>query len=226
MEGLISRGLEVIYMTEPIDEYSISHLREYQGYPLVSIVKEGLDLCESEDEKKHREELERKFEKLCKCMKGFLHKHIDKVFVSTRLVTSPCCILASQHSMSGNMERISRAQTLRSHPTKDIFGSKKQFEINPNNSIIIRLRDLVEKDVNEKSARDLTMVLFETALLQSGFALEDPSIHTDRIYRMIMLGLGIDDSDVDKKLEKEQEKIKSIKIEEIEKNSGDLLEID
>ena len=179
-------------MTEPIDEYSISHLREFDGIPLVSIVKEGLDLCETDEEKKEHKETEKQFEKLCNSIKNVLHKQIDKVYVSNRLVTSPCCIVANQHSMSGNMERISRAQTLRSHPTKDIFGSKRLFEINPNHSVIIRMRELFDQDQNSKSARDLTWILYETALLQSGFSLENPSIHTDRIYRMIMMGLGLE----------------------------------
>ncbi|KAI2800685.1 Heat shock protein [Blomia tropicalis] len=191
-EGLVERGFEVIYMTEPIDEYSISHLREFDGIPLVSIVKEGLDLCETDEEKKEHKETEKQFEKLCNSIKNVLHKQIDKVYVSNRLVTSPCCIVANQHSMSGNMERISRAQTLRSHPTKDIFGSKRLFEINPNHSVIIRMRELFDQDQNSKSARDLTWILYETALLQSGFSLENPSIHTDRIYRMIMMGLGLE----------------------------------
>lgn len=224
-EGLISRGFEVIYMTEPIDEYAISHLREFRDLPLVSIVKEGLDLGESEEEKKLQKENEQKFEKLCSSMKAILDKYIDKVFVSNRLITSPCCIVASQHSMSGNMERISRAQTLRPHPSKDIFGSKRQFEINANHSVIIRLRDLIEEDAHHKSVRDLTWILFETALLQSGFALDDPSVHTERIYRMIMLGLGIDlgmDGDVSEL----QEPVKPIQQEEIEKDCDQLFELD
>lgn len=218
-------------MLEPIDEYSISHLREYQGYQLTSIVKEGLDLCESEDEKKQREQTDAKFEKLCKCIKGILQKYVEKVYVSGRLVTSPCCIVANQHAMSGNMERISRAQTLRGQ-TKDIFGNKKQFEINPHNAIIVRMRDLIELDANDKSVRDLTWILFETALLQSGFSLESPSVHTERIYRMMMLGLGLDlnmDADLDLPVEEEKEaepEAKLIEGDQIADICGDLLDVD
>ena len=213
-------------MTEPIDEYAISHLREFKDFPLTSIVKDGLDLCESEEEKKAHEETERSFDKLCKGILDTLNKQIDKVFVSKRLVSSPCCIVAAQHSMSGNMERISRAQTLRSHPTKDIFGSKKQFEINPNNSIILQLKVLFEQDANNKSARDLTWILFETALLQSGFSLEQPSVHTDRIHRMIMLGLGLElslDGDVGGA---DYESEKPTQPQDIEKKCAELFEMD
>lgn len=224
-EGLLARGFEVLIMTEPIDEYSLSHLREYEGHPLTSIVKEGLDLCLNEEEKKARTETEKTFEKLCKSIQGTLEKYIEKVFVSGRLVASPCAILANQHAMSGNMERISRAQALRNAPTKDIWGSKRQLEINPSNSIILRMKELFESDPNHKAARDLTWILFETALLQSGFSLDNPAVHTDRIYRMISMGLGLDlaaDGDVDVDVEE----AKPIQLEEIEEKSAKLFEVD
>merc|ERR1712043_81015 len=117
VERLKKRGLEVVYMTEPIDEYVVQQLKEYDGKNLVSVTKEGLELPEDEEEKKKREEDKAKYEPLCKVMKDILDKKLEKVTVSNRLVSSPCCIVTSQHGWSANMERIMKAQALRDSST-------------------------------------------------------------------------------------------------------------
>lgn len=196
VERVRSRGFEVVYMVEPIDEYCVQQLKEYDGKPLVSVTKEGLELPETEEEKKKREDDRKKFETLCKVMKDILDKRVEKVTISNRLVTSPCCIVTSQYGWSANMERIMKAQALRDTSTMGYMAAKKHLEINPDHSIIESLRIKVEADKNDKSVKDLVMLLFETALLCSGFSLEDPQRHSSRIYRMIKLGLGIDDDEI------------------------------
>merc|ERR1719333_1744852 len=197
VERLKKRGFEVIYMTEPIDEYVVQQLKEYEGKNLVSITKEGLELPEDEEEKKKREEDKSKYESLCKVMKDILDKKVEKVVVSNRLVNSPCCIVTSQYGWTANMERIMKAQALRDTSTMGYMAAKKQLEINPDHSIIETLRGKAEQDKNDKSVKDLVHLLFETSLLSSGFALEDPATHASRIHRMIKLGLGIDDDEVE-----------------------------
>jgi len=113
VERLKKRGLEVVYMTEPIDEYVVQQLKEFDGKNLVSVTKEGLELPEDEEEKKKREADKEKFEPLCKVMKDILDKKVEKVVVSSRLVSSPCCIVTSQYGWTANMERIMKAQALR-----------------------------------------------------------------------------------------------------------------
>merc|ERR1712210_264873 len=125
-----------------------------------------------------------KFEPLCKVMKDILDKKVEKVVVSNRLVSSPCCIVTSQYGWTANMERIMKAQA-----------AKKHLEINPDHSIVENLRQRAETDKNDKSVKDLVLLLFETSLLSSGFSLEDPAVHARRIHRMIKLGLGIDEDD-------------------------------
>merc|ERR1719187_507955 len=197
VERVKKRGYEVIYMTEPIDEYCVQQLREYDGKTLVSVTKEGLELPEdTEEEKAKFEEAKTKFEPLCKLMKEILDKKVEKVVVSNRLVSSPCCVVTSQYGWTANMERIMKAQALRDTSTMGYMAAKKHFEINPDHSIIETLRQKADADKNDKSVKDLVMLLFETALLSSGFTLEDPAIHACRIYRMIGLGLGIDDDDI------------------------------
>ena len=193
VERVKKRGFEVLYMTEPIDEYSIQQLKEYDGKKLVSVTKEGLELPEDDDEKKKREEQQATFEELCKLIKEILDKKVEKVVLSNRLVSSPCCIVTSQYGWSANMERIMKAQALRDSSTMGYMAAKKHLEINPDHSIIKALNKKVAEDKNDKSVKDLVHLLFETSLLSSGFTLDEPQVHSARIYRMINLGLGIDE---------------------------------
>merc|ERR1719221_559632 len=193
VERLKKRGFEVIYMTEPIDEYVVQQLKEYEGKNLVSITKEGLELPEDEEEKKKTEADKEKFSGLCKVMKDILDKKVEKVVVSNRLVSSPCCIVTSQYGWTANMERIMKAQALRDTSTMGYMAAKKHLEINPDHPIVKTLKEKADGDKNDKSVKDLSLLLFETSLLASGFSLEDPAVHAQRIHRMIKLGLGIDD---------------------------------
>uniref|UniRef100_A0A8C7Z8W9 Heat shock protein 90, alpha (cytosolic), class A member 1, tandem duplicate 1 n=1 Tax=Oryzias sinensis TaxID=183150 RepID=A0A8C7Z8W9_9TELE len=181
VERLRKAGLEVIYMIEPIDEYCVQQLKDFDGKNLVS--------------KKKQEEKKAQFENLCKIMKDILEKKVEKVTVSNRLVSSPCCIVTSTYGWTANMERIMKAQALRDNSTMGYMAAKKHLEINPDHPIMETLRQKAEADKNDKSVKDLVILLFETALLSSGFTLEDPQTHANRIYRMIKLGLGIDEDD-------------------------------
>merc|ERR1712224_942422 len=195
VERLKKRGLEVIYMTEPIDEYVVQQMGEHGGKNLVSVTKEGLELPEDEEEKKKREEDKTKYETLCKVMKDILDKKVEKVVVSNRLVDSPCCIVTSQYGWSANMERIMKAQALRDTSTMGYMAAKKHLEINPDHPIMEALKKKVDADKNDKSIKDLIVLLYETSLLTSGFTLEEPQNHAKRIHRMVKLGLGVDEDD-------------------------------
>lgn len=176
VERVKKRGFEVVYMTEPIDEYVVQQLKEFDGKQLVSVTKEGLELPEDEEEKKKFEEAKTKLEGLCKVMKDILDKKVEKVVVSNRLVDSPCCIVTSQYGWTANMERIMKAQALRDSSTMGYMAAKKHLEINPDHSIIENLRIKADVDKNDKAVKDLVMLLYETSLLSSGFALEDPMV--------------------------------------------------
>jgi len=195
VEKVKKKGFEVLYLVDPIDEYAVQQLKEYDGKKLVCVTKEGLELPEDDEEKKRQEELKAEFEDLCKVMKDILDKKIEKVTVSNRLVDSPCCIVTSTYGWSANMERIMKAQALRDTSTMGYMAAKKHLEINPEHQIMIALRKKVEVDKNDKSIKDLIVLLFETALLSSGFSLEEPQSHASRIHRMIKLGLGVDDDE-------------------------------
>jgi molecular chaperone HtpG len=195
VEKVKKKGFEVLYLVDPIDEYAVQQLKEYDGKKLVCVTKEGLELPEDDEEKKRQEELKAEFEDLCKVIKEILDKKVEKVTVSNRLVGSPCCIVTSTYGWSANMERIMKAQALRDTSTMGYMAAKKHLEINPENAIMVALKSKVDADKNDKSIKDLITLLYETALLSSGFSLESPQAHASRIHRMIKLGLGVDDDD-------------------------------
>lgn len=193
LERLKRKGYEVLFMVDAIDEYAIGQLKEYDGKKLVSATKEGLKLEETEEEKKKKEEKKAAFESLCKVMKDILGDKVEKVVVSDRIVDSPCCLVTGEYGWTANMERIMKAQALRDSSMSSYMSSKKTMEINPENAIMEELRKRAEADKNDKSVKDLVMLLYETALLTSGFSLEEPNTFAGRIHRMLKLGLSIED---------------------------------
>merc|ERR1711862_473940 len=196
LEQLKQRGLEVLYMVEPIDEYCIQQLKEFDGHKLVSVTKEGLELPEDEEEKARREQLKKSHEKICEVVKSVLGDKVEKVLVGTRIVASPCVLVTGEFGWSANMERIMKAQALRDNSMPSFMNAKKSMEINPKHPIIKELKAKAEADENDKTLKDLIWLMFETALLTSGFSLEEPSSFAGRIYRMVQLGLGAGDADI------------------------------
>merc|ERR1712022_47407 len=195
IEQLKKRGYEVLFMTDPIDEYAVQQLKEYDGKKLMAVTKEGLNLEKTEDEKKEFEEKKAACENLCKLMKEVLGDKAEKVVVSDRLATSPCCLVTGEYGWSANMERIMKAQALKDSSMQGYMASKKTMEVNPLHPIIDALRTRAEEDKNDKTVKDLIWLLFDTSLLTSGFSLDEPTTFAGRIHRMIKLGLSIDEDE-------------------------------
>merc|ERR1711991_1090588 len=193
IEKLKKRGLEVLFMVDPIDEYAVQQLKEYDGKKLVCCTKEGLQLDETEEEKAKKEEIKAQYEALCRLMKDILGDKVEKVLVSDRVVDSPCVLVTGEYGWSANMERIMKAQALRDNSMSGYMASKKTLEINPDNSVMDELRKRAEADKSDKTVKDLVLLVFETAMLTSGFSLDEPNTFGGRIHRMIKLGLSIDD---------------------------------
>merc|ERR1712157_394204 len=186
IERLKKRGFEVLYMVDPIDEYAVQQLKEFDGHKLVSCTKEGLTLDETEEKKSQ-------FEALCRVIKDILGDKVEKVVVSDRVVDSPCVLVTGEYVWSANMERIMKAQALRDNSMTSYMVSKKTMEVNPKHSIMSELKKKAAADKSDKTVKDLIYLLFETATLTSGFSLDEPNTFGSRIHRMVKLGLSIDE---------------------------------
>ena len=205
IEKLKEKGIEVLYLTDPIDEYCIQQLKDFDGKQLKCWSKEGLDLEDTEDEKKAFEELKTQYEPVCKKIKEILDNKVEKVVVGERLDESPCVLVTSEFGWTANMERIMKAQALRDNSMTSYMISKKTLEINPKHGIIKELKAQLEKDSNSSNIKDTIWLLYDTSLLNSGFSIEDPNAFAKRTYKMILFGLQ-DDSIPATEPKKEEEK--------------------
>merc|ERR1712151_102619 len=194
IEGLKKKGLEVLYLIDPIDEYVIQQLKDFEEKKLKNCSKEGLDI-EDEDDKKKLEEQKAAFEGLCTLVKEVLGDKVEKVLVGTRMQESPCVLVTSEWGWSANMERIMKAQALRDSSMSSYMVSKKTLEINPEHSIVVELKKRVEANKSDRTIKDLVWLLYETSLLTSGFTLDEPTDFGGRIHRMIKFALTINEDE-------------------------------
>merc|ERR1712170_63466 len=202
IENLKKRGYEVLYLIDPIDEYVIQQLKEFEDKKLKNCSKEGLDLEDDEDTKKKIEEQKAAFEGLCTLVKEVLGDKVEKVLVGTRMQESPCVLVTSEWGWSANMERIMKAQALRDSSMSSYMVSKKTLEINPEHSIVVELKKRADADKSDRTVKDLIWLLYETSLLTSGFSLDEPTGFGNRIHRMIKFALTINE---DEKVEEDEE---------------------
>jgi molecular chaperone HtpG len=220
LEKLKKKGYEVLFMTDPIDEYAVQQLKDFEGKKLLCATKENLKIDEDDADKEEFEKAKAATENLCKVIKDVLEDKVEKVVISHRLADSPCCLVTGEYGWSANMERIMKAQALRDSSMSSYMSSKKTMEVNPLHPIVVALREKSDADASDKTVKDLVWLLYDTALLTSGFSLDEPSVFANRIHRLIKLGLSLDDdapvSESLPPLEKDGDVEESSKMEEVD----------
>ena len=213
VEKLKSLGYDVLYFVDVIDEYMTQHLNTFNDKKLVNITKDNLDI----DDKEETKILEKDHEELCKWMNETLNDSIENVKISTRLKESPCVLVSSQYGWSSNMERIMKSQAMRDNKMDTFMSSKKILEINPNHKIIKTLKSKIK----DTSSKNIAWLLYETALINSGFSLKKPRDYADRIHRMIEVGFcpdEVDDMDDDELPDLDDEELPDMDDDELDDN--------
>ena len=212
VHGIKQKGFDVLFLTDPIDEYMTQHVKEFDGKKMINITKDNTLFQEkNEDYENH----------LCKKMKELLD--VEKVVVSSRLGTSPCCIVSGEYGWSANMERIMKAQTLQNNMHMGMMGGKKIIEINPTHAMIMKLQDGIKNtSMNEHIMKDVIQLMYDTAMVASGYSHEDPSNFSSRIYKMIGLGINADveeeedQEEIQPEVTQEEESEETSKMEELD----------
>ena len=208
VEKLNKNGLEVLFMVDAIDEYTLQQFKEYDGKKLVSVTKDGLKLDDDVDIKD--------YENLCKKVKEHIGDKIEKVQISTRIVDSPSCLVTSEFGWSANMERIMKAQALGDDNSRSYMMSKKTLELNKDHKIVKELKRRLDEDENDKTVKDLATLLYDVSLLRSGFTMEDTKQFSNRICRMIELGLNLDNDDVESVNEEQTDNVEEHTMEQVD----------
>ncbi|GJP48536.1 hypothetical protein CLOM_g7826, partial [Closterium sp. NIES-68] len=193
LEKLNQKGLEVLFLVEPIDEVAVTTLQSYKDVKFVDISKEDLDLGDEGDAASKREQ-EKEYEGVCDWMKGVLGDKVAKVQVSQRIASSPCVLVAGKFGWSANMERIMKAQTMGDPQQAEFMRGRRILEINADHPIIKDLKVQSSVAPDSPKARQLVDLLYETAHIASGFPPENPAEFGSRVYEMMALAIPQADS--------------------------------
>merc|ERR1711953_783711 len=198
------KDIEVLMLTDHLDEPCIQKLADYEGKKFVSIQKADVKLDETEEEKKRFSKLKDMYKPLTDWWKekltDFTEKgamkdagvKIEKVEISKRLTDSPVVVVTSQFGYSAQQEKVMKAQSFQNKDQISMMSGRKTLEVNPNHPVIVDLLSKVKADKEDKPSLDTAQVLFQTALIESGYEIADPSALVNRVYRLMSKELGVD----------------------------------
>jgi HSP90 family molecular chaperone len=205
LERAKEKGVEVFYLTDPIDEYAVQNLTEFDGKRLQSVTKEGLKFGDETDEEKARDEAyEAKFKPLTKFLKELYGDDLaEKVVVSNRVVGTPMVLVTSQYGYSANMERIMKSQAFADNKRQQFMVSKKILEINPRHPIVSGLLKMVEEDAESETTKNLAMVMYDTAAMHSGFSLDNAKEFGERMLKMFQTAMKLESLELEPLIEVE-----------------------
>jgi len=207
LEKLNKKSFECLFMVDPLDEYVVQQLSEFEGKKLQSVTKD-VDLKLSKANKEKHEKIEEEYKDLTKWLKDTYGDKVEKVVISHKLTKSPAAISTGQYGWTANMERIMKAQTFSDPNSANWMAAKKTLEINPRHPIIKELAAKVKEDPTDKSLVDLANVMLDSSLLVSGFAVESPAELSSRLMRVMAGGLKVDPAAEPEEEEEEEEEEK------------------
>lgn len=193
VESLLAKDIEVIFMTDSIDEYSLQHLTEFEGKRLINAAREGLKLEEDDKDKKRLELYKEDFKPTIDFMKDKLGKKVEKVAISTHLVSSPCVITSADYGWTAQMEKVMKSQAFADQSKFEFMKSKRNFEINPRHPVIVKLNEMIKDNKDDESLVDAIMSLYTSSMLTSGYSFspEESIEFADRIGRLVNAGLNV-----------------------------------
>jgi len=204
LQMFLKKDLEVLMLSDHLDEPCIQKLADYEGKKFVSIQKADVKLDESEEEKKRFSKLKDMYKPLTDWWKDSLTEFtekgamkdagvkIEKVEISKRLTDSPVVVVTSQFGYSAQQERVMKAQSFQNKDQVSMMSGRKTLEVNPNHPVVVDLLAKVKASKEDAAALDTAQVLFQTALIESGYEIADPSALVNRVYRLMSKELGVD----------------------------------
>ena len=188
IEGLLKRDIEVVYMIDAIDDYLMEVLHDYNGVAIMRVANVDLQVPRSNSEKKRLNRIAADFKSTCEKMESILGERVESVEVTDMLTASPCCIVTSADGWMVDMQRINESQPLPNRRKLAVNTGKKYLRINPTNPIIIRLKELLQKEEAASTTTtiaDILTMLYNMALVRSGIALEAPKNYNSVLYKLI-----------------------------------------
>jgi heat shock protein beta len=204
VEKLLSMDIEIIFMTDSVDEYTVQHLTEFEGKRLINASREGLKLEEGDKEKKRDEKYKQKFKPLLDYVKETLGKKVEKVSISKHLVQSPVVVLSADYGWTAQMEKVMKSQAFADQTKFEFMKSKRMFEVNPRHPMIVELNTrLSEKPEGDDKLKDMVFSLYLSAVVAAGYQLmpEDAQDFGERVARVVAQDLGVAGAALEAELE-------------------------
>merc|ERR1719238_165524 len=194
VEKLLSKDIEIIFMTDSVDEYTVQHLTEFEGKRLINASREGLKLEEGDKEKKREDQYKEMFKPLLDYMKELLGKKVEKVQISKHLVNSPVVVLSADYGWTAQMEKVMKSQAFADQSKFEFMKSKRMFEINPRHPLIIELNNRIKENVDDSQVKDQVMSLYLAGVVSAGYSLtpEDAQDFAERVKNLVTVSLGVE----------------------------------
>merc|ERR1719460_3079021 len=194
VEKLLSKDIEIIFMTDSVDEYTVQHLTEYEGKRLINASREGLKLEEGDVEKKRDEQYKEMFKPLLDYTKELLGKKVEKVQISKHLVNSPVVVLSADYGWTAQMEKVMKSQAFADQSKFEFMKSSRMFEINPRHPMIVELNARLSESTADDSVKDMVISLYLSGVIGAGYQLtpDDAQDFSERVSRMVTNSLGVD----------------------------------